>query len=141
MYVCRPDVSRWQKVVEASFSKHVLPPAALGSGAEKTQDKAAAVFHQFWMECGQSVWAFLQQCCVSCTSDMGIELRLVLRNAQEPFYPSTLTSPTPSLPPKREDADKGKGLRRLNNLVKVRRAISSRRKATLRKDEGSVWSC
>ena len=67
-----------RRVVGRAFQYHVLPPAALGSGAEKVLDKASAVVHQLRLECSSDKMLFrlLENSLVSCTTDMGAELHL-----------------------------------------------------------------
>ena len=71
----------------SSFSYHCLPCAALGSGAEKLENKVHAIVHQQSLQSHDMSSCEKQlSVCVSCTTDMGTELGLA-DTIQVDFWP------------------------------------------------------
>ena len=71
------QVSKLTRRICSSFSYHCLPVAALGSGAEKLENKVHAIVHQQSLESHDMESCEKQlSACISFTTDMGTELGL-----------------------------------------------------------------
>eukprot|EP00971_Amphidinium_carterae_P064875 1285649-Amphidinium_carterae.1 len=72
------EVQRCRRAIVQAWKYHVFVPIALGSGNEKTENKASCLLHALRQEVADNdaLDEILSSSIISCTSDMGTELHL-----------------------------------------------------------------